>query len=125
MGQCRHGWTTLKSSSDYKATFDQYLAVQPEYLRVERDFLREVDVLCHIPEGYDSGESEEVWDDESPTEILDERRIANFDEVPFTIDWSDNQLVARGERIALTNNAMSRLKKYREGLVHGTHLNRT
>ena len=116
--QRRHNWTSLQASSDYKVTFREYLDVRPQYLEVERAFWREVDVLCSIPEGYDSGDSEEIWDDDSPRERLDGTRIANFDEVPFAIDWRNKQLMANGERVALTANALHRLKKYREGMTY-------
>lgn len=92
------------------------MVARSPWLRTERDFWRESEVLCSIPEGYDSEESDEIWDDDSPSEILDANRIGNYDEVPFQVNWKTRQLILKdGERVSLTQQAVKRLKKYREG----------
>ncbi len=110
----------MASSSDYKVTFPQFLVAIQKYMAIERPFLRLVDVLCSVPEGYDSDEHEEIWDAQSPKEILDGARVANYDEVPYVVNWSTKQLVLMtGERLSLTQQAMKRLKKYKEGTMNG------
>lgn len=115
--QRRHDWILVQSSSDYKVTFPQYLDSRPRYLgESERPIWRQLDILCEEPEGYESSEHEECWDEDSPKEILDGTRVANYDEVPFTVDWTSKQLVLReGERVSLSEKGLKRLKKYREG----------
>ncbi len=49
--------------------------------------------------------------------MLDGKLVVNFDEIPFSIKYGQNQYVRQGERIALDKATMHRLKKYREGTI--------
>lgn len=94
------------------------MIARPPYLGIERPFWRLVDVLCSVPDGYESDEHEEIWDEDSPNEILDGSRVGNYDEVPYVVNWSRKQLVLMtGERLALSQVALKRLKKYKEGTI--------
>lgn len=112
--QLRHHWSTLKSSSDYKITVPQFIKARPHFWENERPFLKQLGVIRRKPDGYHESTHREVWDTDDWK--VDGDLLLNFDEVPFSIDWSTKQLVAGGERIAMTQTALSRLKKYREGI---------
>lgn len=81
--------------------------------------MKSIGVIRERPEDYvrNADLHREVWTDSDPQWKLDGRLIVNFDEVPYTIDYDTNQLVADGERISLHKNTMNRLKKYREGTI--------
>ena len=115
MDQIRHEWKTLRSSSEYKLTIPEYIKARPQFWANERPFLKRIGVIRRRPQGYDPLTHREIW--ETANWKVDGKMVINFDEVPYTLDYTTKQLVARGERITLTKNAFKRLQKYRQGTI--------
>jgi len=96
-------------------TLPEYIKARPAFWKNERPFLKSIGVIRKRPDDYDPITHREVWHTQHWK--VDGKMVINFDEVPYSIDYENKQLVAKGERISLTKNAFARLKKYREGTI--------
>jgi len=81
--------------------------------------MEQLGIIIRRPEEIigDDREHEEIWDEMNEDQMWDGRRIFNIDEVPWTLDIKRKQIVARGERRAVSQRVLRHLNKYRKGTL--------
>ena len=112
--QKRHKLAVVKATSDRKMSAEEYISKRPQYLKIERQFRRDIGVILPRPVNYNEFH-EEIWQD-GEMEKWDARRELNIDEVPFQLDMSKTkQIVGPDERKSVVTKGNKYIAKYRTG----------
>lgn len=108
-----------KVKTDRHLSVEMFLDQRPDWLRRERKFLMDANLLITAPPDYDP-QRKQNWSLRfgNGSFVINGLNVVNGDEVPFTLDWSTRQLVIGEERIALGPNALPNcMSKYRMGTL--------
>ncbi len=96
----------------------EFVQVRKPWIDVERIKRKKLNIIISKPVGYDQNPTRwnVIWP-EGVEEIWDGEREINEDEIPFSFDIKNKQIIRFTENSRLVKNKISYIGKYRQGTI--------